>query len=105
MQKDDIKNFLKSIWDQKVDDLKPNDEGVVRIHYGWSTDDENDPKRYAVEAYEIGGKLTVMTGRGGMENLLKEGYIPLKVFYNGQPMGVDDFLKQFKELISGTEQS
>lgn len=51
-----------------------------------------------VEAYEIGGRMPVLTGRGGMNNLLKEGYIPLKVYLNGQPMEVDDFIKQFKQL-------
>ena len=56
------------------------------------------PNRYMVEAYEIGGRMPVLTGRGGMNNLLKGGYIPLKVYLNGQPMEVDDFIKQFKQL-------
>lgn len=95
---EDIKSLLESIWKQETSNLKPGEEGVIRITEGWSTADESDPNRHMVEAYEIGGRMPVLTGRGGMNNLLKGGYIPLKVYLNGQPMEVDDFIKQFKQL-------
>jgi len=94
----EIRELVESIWNRETKKVTADGTGVVKIYQGWSTKDENDPDRYWMESYSIGGPLPVVTGRGGMKSLLEVGYIPFEVYVNGNKMDVDDFLTQFKNL-------
>lgn len=92
---DEIRDQLEKFWNDIIPDNRTKYDGVLHIYDGWSSDDVSDPKRYRVESYKIG---TLMTGRGGMKNMIDNGVPITKVFYNGVEIPLSDFYAEFERI-------